>query len=418
MKFIHAADLHIESPYKGVRALNKRLGDALIQHGVKAYEQLIQQCIEHEVDFLVIAGDSFDSASGSLAAQYRFFKGLERLAQNNINVYVICGNHDPLNQWAKNYKLPENVTLFEADEVQHHTHTCKDKMTVEVYGVSYGERDESRNLAKKFKRNDAADFGLALLHGNLNGNENHANYCPFSMDDLRRSGMDYWALGHIHKREVLHEEKPCVVYSGNIQGRHFNEADEKGCYLVDVDTNKNISLQFFPLSKVVFQEKEESASNLEEVSDLFSLLEDLRSQLLQEKNATLLRVRLTGNCSIYDTLSDQQALNELIDSFNENNDYSKNFVHLDNIVNATVPTFDLNEVKQSSDFMADLLQRFDELDKHPEQASALKKELLSEIKSSSIGSYIRSVDVEASALNEIINTARWKCINGLYGKNN
>src|SRR5690554_6130096 len=120
-KFIHAADLHIESPYKGVAQMNEALGKSLVKNGIKAYEKLIETALKEEIDFMLIAGDSFDSESGSLSAQYRFVRGLEKLKEAAIPVFIICGNHDPLSSWSKHLQLPENVTLFEADEIQQKT---------------------------------------------------------------------------------------------------------------------------------------------------------------------------------------------------------------------------------------------------------------------------------------------------------
>ena len=415
LKFIHAADLHIESPYKGVSKLNEALGNALVEHGIKAYESLIDLSLQEEVDFLLIAGDSFDSESGSLSAQYRFVRGLERLAEANTPVYIICGNHDPLNSWSDHLKLPENVVLFGPEKVQQHSIQKEGNSLAEIYGVSFGQKEEYQNLAKQFKRNDSTPFSIGLLHGTIAGNEAHTPYCPFEMDTLRSSNLDYWALGHIHKREVLSEENPTVVYPGNIQGRHFNETGVKGCSLVSVEQGKIIDHSFKPLSKVIYEYKELNVDGFENLSDFTNGLESLKDDL-EANHSYLLRIRLKGKTVLNSTFSDHAQMQALVDELNSQNNYHQRFIFLDKCINETMPDIDLEERKKSSDFIADLLQRFDHYNNDEEALSKLKKKMLEEMSSYKVGRGLSDMKFEDELEEEmagLLESAKWKCVDGL-----
>lgn len=415
-KFIHAADLHIESPYKGVSHMNEALGNALVEHGIRAYEKLIQTAIDEKIDFLLIAGDSFDSESGSLSAQYRFVRGLERLNNNGTPVYIICGNHDPLNSWSEHLQLPENVTLFEADEVQQYTVEKEDKAIAEIYGVSFGQKEEYNNLAKKFKRNDKAPFSIGLLHGTIAGNDAHTPYCRFEMDNLRASNLDYWALGHIHKREVLSEQNPMVVYPGNIQGRHFNETGEKGCSLVVVNQGKVVNHDFISLSDIVYEYRSLDVAGLESMSAFFNEVNALKQELTENGKSYLLRLQLIGKTTLHSTFAKKNEMEQLVSDFNNENNYQTSFIYIDRFIPQTTPEIDLEARKQSSDFIGDLIQRFEHYENEKESLEALKNKLLSELESTKVGRSLKDAGIEEELnreLDAILTNAKWKCIDGL-----
>jgi DNA repair exonuclease SbcCD nuclease subunit len=411
-KFIHAADLHIESPYRGVTSMNKQLGNALINHGIQAYENLIETCIREAVDFLLIAGDSFDSESGSLGSQYRFFRGLERLNEHQIAVYIICGNHDPLNRWAKNFRLPENVTRFEADTIQHVEFSKGNNKPISIYGVSFGEKEEYRNLSELFERKDTNAFAIGMLHGTLAGSDAHTPYCPFSMNDLRASKMDYWALGHIHKREIVNERNPMVVYPGNLQGRHFNESGEKGCMLISLENGAVKEQQFLPLSNVVFHTATQDATELHSISDLFQQLEELRRTLLTSDKSYMLRINFTGMTDLYPTLTNQLELKKVIETFNAENNYHQPFVYLDRIINSALPNINLEERRLSADFIGDVIQRFEGYEGDNAKSSQLTEEIWEEINATKVGRFLTPI-VNEEEIAEILNRAKWKCVTAL-----
>lgn len=413
-KFIHVADLHIESPYRGLSQMNDRLGKSLVDNGIRAYENLIQTAIDKEIDFLLIAGDSFDSESRSLSALNRFINGLEKLNKVDIPVYIICGNHDPLSSWS--LQLPKNVILYQADEVQQYSFFKEDKHLVEIYGVSFGQKEEYTRWAEQYKRNDTASFSIAMLHGTLGGNSAHVPYSPFDLDDLRASNIDYWALGHIHKREVLSESNPLAVYPGNIQGRHFNETGEKGCSLVEVENGRVLRHDFIPLSKIVYEYLDLDVSEINELSAFTSAVQAVKSEKLASQYSYLLRIRLRGRSDIYNLLANKSEVDDLVEDWNQENDYNQNFVFIDKLINEIQPNIDLEKRKEANDFVAGLLKRFDDLEGNEELMKEYFKEVMTEIESSQEGRMINREKLKDDILEEldsIFSAAKWKCVDGL-----
>ncbi|WP_107039086.1 metallophosphoesterase family protein [Brumimicrobium mesophilum] len=420
-KFIHAADLHIESPYKGLSQMNEQLGRSLVEHGVKAYDKLIETALNEQVDFLLIAGDSFDSESGSLSAQYRFVRGLEKLNNAQIPVFIITGNHDPLSVWSKHLKLPKNVTLFEADEVQQHTVIKNNEKLAEIYGVSYGNKEEFNPLAKQFLRNDSASFAIGLLHGTIEGNDAHNAYCPFDMDTLRASNMDYWALGHIHKREVISKRNPMVVYAGNIQGRHFNETGDKGCSLVTAEHGRVTKHAFISLSDIVYAYFDLDVSEIKNLSQFFEAIHELKSDRTHQDKSYLVRIRLKGKSELHSVFSNHSEMENLIQELNNEVVYQDRFVFIDKFINESYPEIDLEARKKSSDFIADLLVRFEELELDKSASKKMISNILEEVSSTKFGRELKKTDFDEEILTEmqqLFSAAKWKCIDGLINNKN
>jgi|SRR5690554_864940 len=415
IRFIHAADLHIESPYKGLSQSNEELGKALVSFAEHAYDDLIDKCIQEKVDFLLIAGDSFDSEEASLKAQYSFVEGLRKLEKHKIEVYVICGNHDPLSKWPNSFKIPSNVHLFNSTTVERKVFEKEGKQFA-IYGCSFMEKEEYRNLAKTYYRSANDDFAIGILHGTLEGAQGHDPYAPFSMDDLRASGIDYWALGHIHKRAVLNEAKPTAIYVGNLQGRHFNESGEKGCYLVEVAGNQIEKYEFLPISKVLFDRQTIDISNLNLLDELIDKIEDHRNELLQTGNSYLLRLQLEGQTELYADLQDESEIKQLFGVLNAQNNYKNNFVFLDKIINETNPIVDFKEREQSNDFIGSLLSNFSEYIEDDDKVISLSKLIYEEISGKKAGDFIRDTEVnfeDPELMKRLMEVAKRNCVGGL-----
>lgn len=415
-KFLHTADLHIESPYQGISRLNCALGKAMIKYGQEAYDRLIQTALDQEVDFVLLAGDSFDSEAGSLRAQYRFIHGLEKLNQANIPVYLIAGNHDPLESWPKHFKLPENVTIFSSDQVEKSIFYKNEQPIAAIYGVSFGKKEEYRRMASLFKRDDTAGFSIGLLHGTLAGNSEHTPYCPFEMAELKASSIDYWALGHIHKREIVHPSHPLVVYPGNIQGRHFNESGEKGCSILEVENGTVVDHHFVQLSNVIYDYADLSVEGIESTVELIQQIELLKKEYLSTNNSYLLRLRLTGQTSLHGLFSNQDEVNALIDEMNDTIRFEESFVFIDKFINATQPIIDMEALQKESEFIAYIFQQFEELNKHPEEARAMLNTLLDQIAATKVGRALNKLEIKEKLLlqyKDVLENAKWKIIEGM-----
>ena len=229
-RFLHAADIHLDSPLKGLRGYPG--ADAVRYRTAtrEAFDRLIEAAIEKRVDFLVIAGDLYDGDWRDFATGLYFVSRMVRLADARIPVYLLHGNHDAESVITKHLDLPPNVHVFGADRPS--TFELRD-LCVALHGQSFADRAVVENLVPAYPDPVAGAFNVGILHTALEGMSGHARYAPCSLADLSGKGYDYWALGHVHQRGVLHEY-PHVAFPGNLQGRDARETGPKGAYLVTV----------------------------------------------------------------------------------------------------------------------------------------------------------------------------------------
>ncbi|WP_419872754.1 metallophosphoesterase family protein [Candidatus Pristimantibacillus sp. PTI5] len=319
-RFIHAADLHLDSPFRGLAKAPRPVREALTESTFDALRRLTQAAISEEVDFIVLAGDLFDEADRSLRAQLMLVREWEKLAEHGIAVYVIHGNHDPLNGTRAKLELPPNVHIFGADQMEYRPAYRKSgELAAFVYGRSYGTRVVSENMAAAYQIQAEAPFHIAMLHGNVDGDGTHDPYAPCALDELiGGKGFDYWALGHIHHRRVLHEY-PHVVYAGNAQGRNPRETGAKGCYLVDVTAAKAIEMTFLPLDKVRWFESTFSVTGISSEQELLRLLDAELERALadSEGRMVMLRFILNGRGPLHQKLSDPGVVRALLEQLQE-----------------------------------------------------------------------------------------------------
>ncbi|WP_400246336.1 exonuclease SbcCD subunit D [Niallia sp. JL1B1071] len=267
ISFIHCADLHLDSPMVGLKNLPTSIHNKLKESTFIAFKKVIDTAINKKVDFVIIAGDIYDGEDRSIRAQIRFREEMLRLKENQIEVYLVHGNHDHLNGSWINIDLPDNVQVFPS--MVTIKQFIKNNVSVNLYGFSYETRHVKERKIDEYIRSEGANFHIGILHGNLEGSTDHRAYAPFQVKDLLAKKMDYWALGHIHKRELL-ETIPPIVYPGNTQGRHKKETEEKGCYFVEL-SEKDARLEFIPTSEVVWESLKIDASNVKTFDELYRL---------------------------------------------------------------------------------------------------------------------------------------------------
>lgn len=281
--FVHAADLHLDTPFEALGTVPEEVAVALRDASLDAWASLVELTIEREAAALLLAGDIYDGEQRGLRAQGRFRAGLEELSAHGVQVFLVHGNHDPLDGWSAIGSWPAGVTLFPSDEVATVDLTRQGQRLATVHGISYARRDCTENLAHRFHRGDAPGLHIGLLHANVGGNPHHAPWGPCSIDDLRRARMDYWALGHIHERAYLATDTPWIVYPGNLQGRGMapSERGEKGAVVVDVEDDAIRNVSFVPVDSVRCIAIPVDAS---EVSDAASFEDDLLRQSIDLRN--------------------------------------------------------------------------------------------------------------------------------------
>jgi DNA repair protein SbcD/Mre11 len=315
--FIHAADLHLDSPFRGLTKTPAAVRDALSEATFVALQRLTETAIAVNADFIVMAGDLFDEADRSLKAQLALVREWEKLARHGVGVYVIHGNHDHLGGRRAALTLPSNVHIFGAEAVECRPAYRRDgELAAYIYGISYGERAVTRNLVPQYSRREDGPYHIAMLHGNVGGDAEHDSYAPCRLDELKQSGFDYWALGHIHKREVLNAAHPCIVYPGNTQGRNPRERGVKGCYVARVGEDGLAELAFSPLGPVLWEVAELSIADAGTEQELLDQLMKLADNIGGQSGGSpvMLRLILNGRGALHGELAEQTAVAALLES--------------------------------------------------------------------------------------------------------
>ncbi len=230
-RFLHAADIHLDSPLKGLEHYPDAPVEQIRLAARRAFDNLVDTAIDEKTDFVVISGDLYDGDWKDFNTGIYFINRMGRLRDAGIPVFMVSGNHDAASQITRSLKLPDNVTLF-GHRSAGTVHI--DHLGVTVHGQSFSTRSVKEDLVRNYPQGDPSLFNIGILHTSLNGRPGHEPYAPCTLDALRSKGYQYWALGHVHQREEVSRD-PWVVFSGNIQGRHIRETGPKGCTLVTVD---------------------------------------------------------------------------------------------------------------------------------------------------------------------------------------
>ena len=377
IRFVHAADLHLDSPFVGIRAVAPdNVASALHDATFAAYENIIQLCIDEQADALLVAGDVYDSADRSLRAQLKFVEGLNRLDEAGIRSFVCHGNHDPLDGWEARLDYPPSCTRFGA-EFEAVPVFENDPDRAVVHGISYPTRDVYDNLVPRLGEVDPNTFSIGLMHANVDGNADHAAYAPCSLADLVFSGISYWALGHVHTRQVLSDHTPTVVYPGNSQGRHPNEPGARGVYLVDVDDDRAVNLEFRAMDTVRWERLVVDIADMETEQHLIDGLHQGMETALERSagRSAVVRIALSGRGPLHGSLRKPDLAEGLLDSVNSERAHRSPFVWCERIEDETAPPFDRQERVGGSDFLAEVLKTADRAKDDPEMLARMRDSL-------------------------------------------
>lgn len=317
VKVIHAADLHLDSPFKGLRLLPAPVAGLLEGATLKALSRIIDIALREEVDAVVFAGDLSDRKDRSIRARLHLSRELGRLHERGIPSFVVHGNHDPLSDDPGGVKLPASTHVFGATWEEREVRR-DGRLRLRVQGVSYPEAVLTENLARRFSR-QGSEPTLGLLHANVGGEASgHANYAPCTLEDLAAADLDYWALGHVHTRAGYPlRSGGLAVYPGNPQGRHINEPGPRGCVLVELDEERRRAPrhQFFACDAVRWHRLELDIAPL---SDLDALVEAIAAAFVRAASDApahveghLARVVLTGRGALHRQLGSRDDRRDL-----------------------------------------------------------------------------------------------------------
>ena len=301
MKFIHASDIHLDSPLCGLTRYEGAPVEEVRRATRDALDNLVQLAISEDVSLVLIAGDLYDGDWKDYNTGLYLSKKMSELKAAGIRVFILAGNHDAESKITRKLSLPDNVTPIELKVPK--TYLLED-LDVAIHGQGYAKRDVTDNLAAGYPTARPGAFNIGLLHTALTGCEGHEPYAPCNIEDLKSKGYDYWALGHVHRFGVI-SNNPWIVYAGNTQGRSVRETGVKGCVLVTVENGEVQSVEHRELDVlrwVVIDADVSGATTCEDVIDcvgraIEGALED------EPERPMAMRIRVCGSCEVHRELA-------------------------------------------------------------------------------------------------------------------
>ena len=303
-KFIHAADIHLDSPLKGLEQYEGAPVQEIRVATRRALGNLVDLAIENKVAFVLISGDLYDGNWRDYNTGLFFVNQARRLREAGIPLYIISGNHDAANRMTRTLQLPDNVTFFSADAPET---ALIPELEVAIHGQGFATAAVYDDLSLDYPAAKSGWVNIGMLHTCVSGREGHDPYAPCTIDGLKAKGYDYWALGHIHIREILSDD-PIIAFSGNIQGRHAKETGPKGCLLVTVHDDRSLTPEFRPLDVLRWALAKLDVSacqGIDELMDLVSAeIESLQGQVGDRLLA--LRIELSGQTELHRELHSQK----------------------------------------------------------------------------------------------------------------
>ncbi len=311
MKFIHAADIHLDSPLRGLVRYEGAPVEEMQMATRRAFSNLIDLACREAVDFVLIAGDLYDGDWRDYNTGLFFNKQINRLHEANISVFIVHGNHDAASNLTRQLRLPDNVTQFNARRPET---VILEHCQVAIHGQSFATKAVTDDLSMAYPTALPDYFNIGLLHTSVNGREGHSPYAPCTLNTLINKGYDYWALGHVHQFEILNKS-PYVVFSGNLQGRHIRETGAKGCVLVEVEEQRisQVTQQFIDVLR--WEVGQIDITNLTQADELLEKIREQVIQFIQQADGRPLAIRLIikGNSTLSHELqsNSEQWQNEI-----------------------------------------------------------------------------------------------------------
>ena len=368
-KFIHASDVHLDSPLRGLSRYESAPVESIRDACRRAFENLVDLAIEEKVSFVLLAGDLYDGDWKDYSTGIFLSQQMGRLGQHNISVFAVAGNHDAANRMTKALDSPANMTFLSSRKAEK---IRLDDLAVAIHGRSFGTQHVDENLATGFAVAEQGMFNIGLLHTSLDGREGHAVYAPCSAVDLRSKGYQYWALGHIHKQEFVSED-PWIVFPGCIQGRHIREAGAKGCVLVTVEDGAVSAVEKCLLDVLRWVK---CSVDLTDAAEMREVLDRTRKSIENEGSSAdgrpiAMRIHFEGATSISDELAAYpEQFEQQIKALGA--EIAGDDLWIERVENAAVGKLDLESTLSDDSAFGKLLKDILATPDNPDEISGLK----------------------------------------------
>lgn len=386
-RFVHAADIHLDSPLRGLSGQEGDNAKRIRKATREAFENLVTLSLEENADFMILSGDLYDGDWKDYQTGLFFIAQMGRMASKNIPVFLVHGNHDAASQMTRSLILPPNMKVFSQKRAE--TFTLPD-CSVALHGMSFRQRDVTENLLPGFPDPLADMFNIGVLHTGLGGLGGHANYAPCSLDELIAKGYDYWALGHVHQRQIINRN-PHIVFPGNLQGRHIRETGAKGAFIVTVADGSVTDLDLLPVDVVRWEVINVSVDQDDLLAEVTNKIRDaiLRASLALDGRLLACRIVLTGSTNLHFQIeSSREVL--LAESRSAALSLGPSVAWVERILIQTEPLESGSDEKKESSLM-DLLKIMEKANEDPELIKMMESE---------IGELVRSLPFDLRIDNE------------------
>jgi DNA repair protein SbcD/Mre11 len=300
VRVIHAADLHLDSPCRGLERYEGAPVEEVSGATRAAFVNLVDYALQERVALILLAGDIYDGDWRDYNTGLFFAAQLARLADAGVRVVLVSGNHDADSVITRHLPLPANTTLLAHATPER---VLFEELGIAVTGQSFSLRETPSDLAAGFPAPAPGYLNFALLHTSADGRPGHERYAPCNPRELALRGYDYWALGHVHRREIINEH-PWIVFAGNLQGRQVREAGPKGFYLIETRAGEIGSVQAVDADVVRWSVLEIDAAEATSVEEVVALFADRAAQAIAtaEGRPVAARVLISGATSTHATL--------------------------------------------------------------------------------------------------------------------
>lgn len=408
MRFIHAADIHLDSPLTGLSAYPDAPVELLRTATRDAFSRLVDEAIAEKVDFMIIAGDLYDGNWKDFNTGLYFVRQMGRLRAASIPVYLLFGNHDAENDMTRRLTMPDNVHCFRSTRAETF---LLPSLQVAIHGRSFKEAATVENLAIGYPQPVAGWLNIGVLHTALEGGSTHANYAPCTIAELHARGYEYWALGHVHEHQVWRGEST-IAFPGNLQGRHIRETGPRGALMVSASEQTITSVDRLHVDVLRWHALQVDVSSASDLATAASLVGRALEELHKQNQGSVpmaVRVTLTGASPAHGELfgAGAQLRAEVLASAAG---IGAEHLWIEKVKLSTTPPEQPADVASRADAVADLQSLLDAADADPEFVRGLKEDLmavLNKVPVELVGGSVQLQAIKDGQVDELIrSTAR------------